>query len=314
MYPYPPTTSLRHLLAEGENMRFMEAHNALSATIANEARDPASAREFDGVWASSLTLTAASALPDLEMTVVDNRLDAIREIVEASRKPVIVDGDTGGSTSALRYFCKKLARIGAAAVIVEEKAHVKLNSLDDTAQPLADPIEFAVKLEAARDVIPNQDLMVIARLESLMVRAGMDDALFRANIYAMSGVDGVMIHSKHNDASEIAEFCTRFRAMGHRHPIFCVPTTYHVAHAQTLFEHGVQGVIYANHQLRAAHHAMKLACTSILVNDRSTEIEVTLSSTKQLFDDVGYTAEVDALAEVERRIMAARRGASTAAA
>ena len=313
MHPYPPLKSLRRLLAEGRHMRFMEAHNALSATIANEAHDPASARQFDGVWASSLTLTAASALPDLEMTVVDNRLDAILEIVEASRKPVIVDGDTGGSTSALRYFCRKLARMGAAAVIVEEKSHIKLNSLDDTAQPLADPIEFAVKLGAAREAIPNHDLMVIARLESLMVRAGMDDALTRADIYARSGVDGVMIHSKHNDASEIAEFSSRFRTLGHRQPIFCVPTTYHVAHAETLFAHGVQGVIYANHQLRAAHHAMKLACASILVNDRSTEIELALSSTKQLFDEVGYTAEVDAIAEIDRRIVAARRDSTAAA-
>ncbi len=129
-----------------------------------------------------------------------------------------------------------------------------------------------------------------------------------------AGVDGIMIHSKHKDASEIAEFCKRFRALGHRQPIFCVPTTYHVAHAETLFEHGVQGVIYANHQLRAAHHAMKTTCASILVNDRSTEIELALTSTKQLFDEVGYTAEVDAIAEIDRRVVAARRGDSTEAA
>lgn len=291
--------SLKSMLANGGGYRFMEAHNGLSALVACTTRDDETQAEFDGVWVSSLTCTAASALPDLELSIIDNRLRVINEIVETSHKPVVVDGDTGGDISSLRFFCRALERMGAAAVVVEEKAIPKRNSLDDARQGLADPHEFAAKLVASKEALRGPDFMVVARLESLTSGLGMDDALYRARIYADAAVDGILVHSKSKDDGEVIEFATRFRQLYNDIPIFCVPTTFHAATAGSLFNGGMQGVIYANHQLRAAHAAMRGACLSILRNDCSTAIESGITSTKQLFDEVGYTAEVARISEIE---------------
>ena len=286
-------------------MRFMEAHNGLSALIANQTSIEDSGRQFDGIWVSSLTCTAVNALPDLEMTVVDNRLQIIRQIAEVSAIPVIVDGDTGGSVPMFRYFCRALAMVGVAGVIVEEKESPKRNSLDEADQQLADPYAFGMKMAAGRDAVDDDEFMIIARLESLMNGLGLEDALRRACHYAEVGIDGVMIHSKASDAGEVLEFCKRFRELGHKEPIFCVPTTYHRTRAEQLLSGGVQGVIYANHQLRAAHTDMHEVCRSILANDRSTESEPDISPIRQLLDEIGHTDEVLFLAEMEKA--AARR-------
>lgn len=282
----------------------MEAHNGLSAMIACASHDDETQAEFDGIWVSSLTCTAASGLPDLELSIVDGRLRVISEIVDAATKPVLVDGDTGGDISSLSYFCKALERMGVAGIVVEEKAIPKRNSLDDASQALADPVEFAAKLAAAKDVLRDPDFMVIARLESLTSGLGMKEAIRRAEIYANDNVDGILIHSKSKDDKEVVEFSRYFREHYSHIPVFCVPTTYHHTTAQEIFAAGIQGVIYANQQLRAAHAAMQNACLSILRNDCSTKIEAEITSTKQLFDEVGYTGEVARIAEIEARMKA----------
>lgn len=297
---------LKSAFASGNNFRFMEAHNGLSARVACTSRDDHTQTEFDGIWVSSLTCTAASGLPDMELSIIDNRLRVISEIVEMSSKPVIVDGDTGGDISSLRFFCKALERMGAAGIVVEEKAIPKRNSLDDASQSLADPIEFAAKLSASKDMLKNPDFMVFARLESLTCGRGMEDALHRAEIYAGADVDGILIHSKSKEDSEVIDFVTRFRQIHNDIPIICVPTTYHAASAQSLFSSGIQGVIYANHQLRAAHAAMRSTCLSILQNDCSSAVEGDITSTRQLFDEVGYTAEVARIAEIEEQLRAGK--------
>jgi phosphoenolpyruvate phosphomutase len=294
--------SLRQSLHAGNKLRFMEAHNGLSALVAGSARDNITDAEFDGVWVSSLTCTAAAGLPDLEMSIIDNRVAAIREIAQISVKPVLVDGDTGGDTSALRYFCRALERIGVGGVIVEEKALPKRNSLDDGPQSLAKPHEFAAKLMAAKEVLEGPDFMVLARLESLISGRGMPDALRRADTYVRAGVDGILIHSKSRSDREVIEFARTFRSAHPSAPLFCVPTTYHTATASSLFEAGIQGVIYANHQLRAAHAAMRATCLSILKHDRSSEVEAEITPAKQILDEVGYTAEVTRIAAIERSL------------
>ena len=60
--------------------------------------------------------------------------------------------------------------------------------------------------------------MIIARIESLILEAGMKDALSRAEAYIKSGADGIMIHSRHKDPAEIVEFMKKFRAVDNSTP------------------------------------------------------------------------------------------------
>ncbi|UQV17631.1 isocitrate lyase/PEP mutase family protein [Brevundimonas albigilva] len=286
--------------AGGKGVRLMEAHNGLSAMIASRSRDPAGGA-FDGIWVSSLTCTASVGLPDLEMSIVDDRLKLIQQIVQASTKPVIVDADTGGDVSSLRFLCRALAWMGVAGVIVEEKGLPKRNSLDDSEQALADPHEFGEKLSAAKAAVEPHDLLVIARIESLIAGLGVRTAVERALIYEAAGVDGILIHSKAKDAKEVTDFLNAFREAGGTGPVICIPTTYHTVTGTALFEAGFDGVIYANHQLRAAYAAMQKACLSILENDGSFGIENEISTTRGVFDFVGYTSELQTLALRESR-------------
>lgn len=289
---------LRARWAEGRGIRLMEAHSGLSALIASRSVDPVRG-EFDGLWVSSLTCTASVGLPDLEMSVVDDRLKLIQQIAQAATKPVIVDADTGGDVSSLRYLCRALSWMGVAGVIVEEKSLPKRNSLDDSEQALADPWEFAEKLSAAKAAVLPEDFLVIARIECLIAGLGVATAVDRALIYEARGVDGILIHSKAKQATEVTAFLKAFRASGGRLPVICIPTTYNTVTGSELFEAGFDGVIYANQQLRAAHAAMQKTCLSILENDGSFSVENEISTTRGLFDFVGYTSELQTLAARE---------------
>ena len=113
--------------------------------------------------------------------------------------------------------------------------------------------------------------MIIARVESLILQKGMDDALKRAAAYIAAGADGIMIHSKKKDGKEIIEFCEKFQKFETKVPLVVVPSTYaHITESE-LQDLGVNVIIYANHLLRSAYPAMVAVAESILQNSRSKE-------------------------------------------
>jgi 2-methylisocitrate lyase-like PEP mutase family enzyme len=293
-----PARMLRGMLNNKSALRFMEAHNGLSTLIACMAQSSTCDRAFDGIWVSSLTCTASVGLPDVEMPGIDRRLSIIEQIAQQSNKPILVDGDTGGSLSTVRFFCRSLMRAGVGGVVFEEKAGEKRNSLDAKDQNLADPVEFATKIRAARDMIGDGDLMVIARLEGYNAGLTLEQTMQRARRYVEAGVEGIFVHSKSRESTQVLEFAQVFRGEGYTQPIICVPTTFYATTANQLFEGGVNGVIYANQQLRAAAAAMTELCRSVLDRDGVFEIENAIMPTKQVFDIVGYTQEIKRIGEL----------------
>jgi len=290
--------TLRDILTGDSEIRLMEAHNGLSALIACLANSTETDRSFDALWVSSLTCTAAAGLPDLEMPGIDMRLSIIEQIAQQSSKPILVDGDTGGSLSMMRFYCRALVRAGVGGVVFEEKAGEKRNSLDTKDQNLADPEEFATKISAAVDMVRGSDLMVMARLEGYNAGLPPEETMTRARRYITAGADGIFVHSKSPECSQVREFAHAFRAEGYTQPIICVPTTFYATTATDLFAGGVNGVIYANQQLRAAAAAMVKICRSILDRDGVFEIENAIMPTKQIFDLVGYTDEICRIAQL----------------
>ena len=98
-------------------------------------------------------------------------------------KPIILDGDTGGMIEHFVYNVRTLERIGVSAVIIEDKTGLKKNSLFGTeVEQTQDSIEnFTAKIRAGKHAQRTQDFMIIARIESLILEKGMDDALERAS-------------------------------------------------------------------------------------------------------------------------------------
>lgn len=267
--------TLRRLIESKPIVRMMEAHNGLTGLIVENMKVLAGneSREFDGMWLSSLTDSTAKGKPDIEAVDVTARLQTLNDIVEVTTKPIIYDGDTGGRAEHFSFTVKSLERLGVSAVIIEDKVGLKMNSLfgTDVEQQQDLPESFAQKISHGKKSQITNDFMIIARVESLILKKGVDDALERAKIYAAAGADGIMIHSKEKDPAEVFEFCNRFRKDEPNLPLVVVPSTYNSVYEKEFADLGVNIVIYANQLLRSAYPAMIKTATEILENGRSYE-------------------------------------------
>ncbi|GAA0077881.1 phosphoenolpyruvate mutase [Clostridium sp. CTA-5] len=266
---------LKELIYSKKIVRIMEAHNGLTGLIVEKTKIDKNGKikEFDGMWVSSLCDSTSKGKPDIELVDLTSRLNTINDILDVTTKPIILDGDTGGKIEHFIYTVKTLERLGVSAIIIEDKVGLKKNSLFGTdVQQTQDTIEnFCNKIKAGREARVTRDFMIIARIESLIAKAGMEDAINRANAYINAGADGIMIHSKEKDGSEIIEFCKRYKDFNKRVPLIVVPTSYNFITEEELSNLGVNVVIYANHLIRSAYPAMVNTAKSILENDRCKE-------------------------------------------
>ena len=273
--PQQRLASLRRLITAKTVVRILESHNGLTGLIAEHTSVDVNGqhREFDGMWASSLTDSTSKGKPDIEAVDLTTRLHDLNDTLEVTTKPVIYDGDTGGKLEHFVFTVRTLERLGISAVIIEDKVGLKQNSLFGTdAIQTQDTIEgFCNKIKAGKDAQITRDFMIISRCESLIAGKPVEDALERCHAYVAAGADGVMIHSKNKSGEDIKEFCQRFREKDSHTPIVAVPTTYNQFTEEELAEWGINIVIYANHMLRSAYPAMVKCAERILETSRSLE-------------------------------------------
>lgn len=278
---------LRQLIEMVPIVKIMEAHSGLTGLIVEktvvEGMD-GRLDQFDAMWISSLCDSTDRGKPDIELVDMTSRLRTINDIMEVTTKPIILDGDTGGLTEHFVYNVRTLERIGVSAVIIEDKTGLKRNSLFGTEVVQSqDTIEnFAAKIEAGKRAQLSDDFMIIARIESLILDKGMEDALERARAFTLAGADGIMIHSRKKDPSEIFEFCDRFRTEDKRTPLVVVPTSFNQVTEDVLASHGVNMVIYANQLMRAAFPVMQQTAEGILKAHRAQEVDSALMPFKDI--------------------------------
>ena len=277
---------LRQLLAISPTVKVIEAHDGLTGLIAEKTVVDHNGRldQFDGMWVSSLCDSTERGKPDIELVDMSARLRTIDDIMEVTTKPIILDGDTGGLTEHFVYNVRTLERMGVSAVIIEDKTGLKKNSLFGTeVKQTQAPIEdFCAKISAGKKVQLTDDFTIIARIESLILERGMEDALTRAFAFRDAGADGIMIHSRKKDPAEIYEFCDRFREKDTTTPIVVVPTSFNGATEEELASHGINIVIYANQLIRAAFPAMQETARGILRAHRALEVDEQLLPFKEI--------------------------------
>lgn len=280
--------SLKELIYSKKTVKILEAHNGLTGLIVEKTKveKEGKIKEFDGMWISSLCDSTAKGKPDIELVDLTSRLNTINEILEVTTKPIIVDGDTGGQIEHFVYTVKTLERLGVSAIIIEDKTGLKKNSLFGTeVTQTQDTIEhFCEKIRAGREARVTSDFMIISRIESLIAKNGMDDAIKRAKEYIEAGSDGIMIHSKEADGKEIIEFCRLYNELENRVPLIVVPTSYNFMTENELSELGVNVIIYANHLIRSAYPAMVNTAKSILQNERSKEASINCMPIKEILN------------------------------
>lgn len=280
--------SLRRMLHAKPLLRFLDLHNALSGLIIEKASIETSGgrKEFDGMWASSLTDSTAKGKPDIEAVDTTARMTTLNEVLEVTTKPIIYDGDTGGKPEHFQFTVRTLERLGVSAIIIEDKTGLKKNSLFGTdVDQTQDSIEaFSEKIRMGKDAQQSDDFMIIARLESLILGKGVDHAMERAEAFLNAGADGIMIHSREKTPEEVFEFCARYNQLPNRKPLIAVPSSYNTTTEEQLEANGVNVVIYANQLLRSAYPAMLGTALSILKNGRSSECDEQMMPIKEILE------------------------------
>lgn len=273
---------LKQLLNICPIVKTIEVHSGLTGLIAEKTvvENEGELDQFDAMWISSLCDSTVKGKPDIELVDSTSRFRTIDDVMEVTTKPIIFDGDTGGLIEHFVYNVRSLERMGVSAVIIEDKTGLKKNSLLGTeVSQTQDTIgHFCEKIAAGKKVQLTEDFMIIARIESLILEQGMQDALARATAYVNAGADGIMIHSRRKDPDEILQFCDCFRAVDSVTPIVVVPTSFNSITEKELEEHGVNIVIYANQLTRSAFPAMEQTARDILKYHRAKEVDDRLMS------------------------------------
>ncbi|EWM54997.1 phosphoenolpyruvate phosphomutase [Ruminococcus flavefaciens 007c] len=264
----------------------MEAHSGITGLIVEKTKvyQDGGTKQFDAMWVSSLCDSTAKGKPDIELVDMTSRFRTIDDIMEVTTKPIIFDGDTGGLTEHFVYTVRSLERMGVSMVIIEDKTGLKKNSLFGTeVQQTQDSIEnFCEKIKAGKRAQKTADFMICARIESLILERGMDDALERAFAFAGAGADAIMIHSRKKDPSEIFEFIEKFREKDKTTPIVLVPTSFNAVYEEEFKERGANIIIYANQLTRTGFPAMQDAAKTILENHRAKECDDKCMSIKEI--------------------------------
>ncbi len=269
------TTQLREMLRRKELDFLCEAHNGLSARIVEEAG-------FKGIWASGLTLSGSMGVRDNNEASWTQVLELVEFMSDATRVPILLDGDTGyGNFNNLRRLVSKLESRRIAGVCIEDKLFPKTNSfIDGEKQGLAELDEFCGKIKAGKDTQRDDDFVIVARTEALIVGAGLKEALDRAEAYRLAGADAILLHSKKRGPEEIEAF---MREWGNRHPIVIVPTTYYSTPTPRFAEFGVSTVIWANHILRCAVSVMRKTAEDIFSTQSIMQQEDKIAPVSEIF-------------------------------
>lgn len=277
---------LRQLIEMRPIVKTLEVHSGLTGLIAEKTVVESSGRldQFDAMWISSLCDSTAKGKPDIELVDMSSRIRTIDDVMDVTTKPIILDGDTGGLVEHFVYNVRTLERMGVSAVIIEDKTGLKKNSLFGTeVEQTQDSIEnFCEKISMGKKALRTEEFMIIARIESLILERGMEDALTRACAYVKAGADGIMIHSRKKSPDEILEFCHKFRENDSKTPIVVVPTSFNSITEEELAAAGVNIVIYANQLTRSAFPAMQSTAVEILKNHRALEVDSKLMPFKDI--------------------------------
>lgn len=277
---------LKQLLGLCSIVKTIEVHSGLTGLIAEKTvvENEGKLDQFDAMWVSSLCDSTVKGKPDIELVDMTSRFRTIDDIMEVTTKPIIFDGDTGGQIEHFVYTVRTLERMGVSAIIIEDKIGPKKNSLfgNEVVQTQDSIAHFSEKISAGKSVQLTDDFMIIARIESLILEQGMEDALNRAKAFVQAGADGIMIHSRRKDPTEVLEFCDKFRMIDKETVLVVVPSSFNVITEEELVEHGVNIVIYANQLTRSAFPAMEQTAKDILRYHRALEVDDRLMPIKQI--------------------------------
>ena len=284
--PQNRVSRLKRLMTSKKIVRILESHNSLTGLIIENLKVEKNNiyTEFDGMWSSSLTDSATKGKPDNSSLDFSSRISSLNDMMDVTTKPLVFDADNGGQLEHLPFLIRSLERSGVSAIIMEDKIGLKKNSLFKNQSGVKQDsiLKFSKKIEKAKKAKISNELLIIARIESIILGKGVDDALKRAESYSKAGADAILIHSNRDTPKEIFEFAKKFRKSKFFKPMVAVPSSYSSVKEEDLIKNGFKIVIYANHLLRTIYPAMKSTAKLILKNKRAYEADKKITSINEI--------------------------------
>jgi len=294
------TSQFRSLLNSPKLEFLLEAHNGISAKIAEESG-------FKGLWAGGLAIAAQYGVRDSNEASWTQVLEVLEFMSDATSIPIMLDGDTGyGNFNNVRRLVQKLEQRGIAAVCIEDKLYPKTNSfIDGNKQELANIDEFCSRIKAGKDAQKDDEFSIITRVEAFISGWGLGEAIKRAEAYHEAGSDGILIHSAKSEPSEIIAFKNEW---GDRLPVIIVPTKYYSTPTEIFSQVGISIAIWANHMIRSSIESMQQTATSIIQKKSVVALEDKIASVSEIFRLQG----VSELLEAEEMYLPKKQKATSA--
>ncbi len=164
------------------------AHDALSARLIERAG-------FSAYSIGGFALVGSRyAIPDIGLAAFGEISAGVRDIMAATRLPVLVDGDTGyGDVKNVAHTVEGYEAMGASAIFLEDQVAPKRCG-HMAGKDVIPSGQMVAKIKAAVGARRSKDFFIIARTDARAVH-GLDEALRRGEQYLNAGVDGIFIEA-----------------------------------------------------------------------------------------------------------------------
>ena len=178
----------KDLLNQEQPLLLPCAHDALSARLIERAG-------FTAYSIGGYALVGSRyAVPDIGLAAYSEISAGIRDIMAATRLPVLVDGDTGyGDVKNVAHTIEGYEAMGASAIFIEDQIAPKRCGHMAGKDVIAAP-DMVAKIKSAVGARRNKDFFIIARTDARAVH-GLDEALRRGEMYLEAGADGLFIEA-----------------------------------------------------------------------------------------------------------------------
>jgi phosphoenolpyruvate phosphomutase len=218
------------------------------------------------MYFSGVTDALAKGRPGTAHADLTSQLLTIHDILEATTKPLIVHGGTGGSAEHFGFTVRTLERLGVAAIAIDRVASPSGNAslLRGHTQIQEEPNDFAQKISLGKQAQVGNDFSIIAAIDLEPRESGSDAALLQAQRCLAAGADAILIRGGTGNIDGIWELGRRLARLEHRAPLLLAPPASGHWDESQLAEAGIRAVIYADHLLRAAFTNMLLVAEALL--------------------------------------------------